>query len=97
MVVYIAGKMTGLPDLGREKFNAVEKMLTEMGHVVLNPARLPDSMPSERYMPICLAMVAQADALYVLDNWKDSKGASLEAAYAAYQGKQIMGLEWGAV
>lgn len=93
MVVYIAGKMTGLPDLGHEKFNEAEKLLTEKGYVVLNPARLPKGMPGDRYMPICLSMVAQADALFVLDNWKDSEGASLEAAYALYQGKQIMAFE----
>lgn len=89
MVVYIAGKMTGLPDLGREKFNEAEKRLTEKGYVVLNPARLPDGMPGNRYMPICFAMIDQADAVLMLNNWKDSPGATLEKAYAEYQNKMV--------
>lgn len=31
-IIYIAGKMTGLPDLGQEKFNAAEKNLRELGY-----------------------------------------------------------------
>lgn len=54
MIVYIAGKMTGLPDLGRKAFAEAEKKLAAEGHTVLNPAWLPTNLPEERYMPICL-------------------------------------------
>jgi len=90
MVVYIAGKMMGLPDKGREKFNRAEERLIKKGYVVLNPARLPDGMPLERYMPICLAMLEASDAIYLLDNWEDSFGAKLENQYAVYQDKQTL-------
>lgn len=90
MVVYIAGKMTGLPDLGRPKFQAAAKKLRDDGFVVLNPAELPDGMPGDRYMPICLAMVGVADAVYLLRGWRDSPGATLERNYALYQGKIIV-------
>lgn len=89
IIIYIAGKMTGLPDLGREKFNAAEKDLRELGYIVLNPACLPVGLPSEGYLPICLAMLEQADGIYLLNNWTDSPGARLEKAYAEYQGKAI--------
>ena len=89
-VVYIAGKVTGLPDLGRAKFDAAAKRLREQGHVVLNPGELPVGMPADRYMPICLAMVQAADTVYALDNWKDSNGARIEIRYARYQGKNIV-------
>ena len=89
-VVYIAGKMTGLPDLGKEKFNDAAKMLRDEGHIVLNPAELPDGMPSERYLPLCLAMVNAADTVYALDNWKNSNGARIEVRYARYQGKNVV-------
>lgn len=89
LTIYIAGKMTGLPDLGREKFNAAEQDLRLLGYNVLNPACLPVGLPSEKYLPICLAMLEQADAIYLLNNWKDSPGAQLEKAYAEYQGKDI--------
>lgn len=90
MIVYIAGKMTGLPDKGRAKFADAAKMLQDKGHIVLNPAELPDGMPGTRYMPICLAMVQAADTVYALDNWKDSNGARIEVRYARYQGKNIV-------
>ena len=90
MIVYIAGKMTGLQDLGRARFGAAEKALRENGNIVLNPAMLPVGMPQERYMPICLAMVSAADAVYALNGWMESNGATVEIRYAYYQGKPII-------
>lgn len=90
MIVYIAGKMAGLPDNGRENFNRAEEKLKAQGHIVLNPASLPDGMPRERYMPICLAMLQAADAIYMLNDWGVSKGANLEFDYANYQMKKIL-------
>lgn len=90
MVVYIAGRMRNLKDFGKKKFMAAEKRLQKAGYVVLNPARLPDGMPYERYMPICLSLVEQADAVYMLDNWESSEGAQLEYNYAEFQQKIIL-------
>lgn len=95
MTVYIAGKMAGLPDLGKAKFNDAAKKLRDDGYVVLNPAELPDGMPSDAYMPICLAMVSVADAVYALDNFAKSRGALIEVNYARYQGKEIWHQERG--
>ena len=47
-------------------------------------------MPGSSYMPICIAMVGVADAVYALDNWKDSNGARIEVRYARYQKKKII-------
>lgn len=88
-VVYIAGKMAGLPDKGRVAFMEAQARLQQLGCVVLNPAVLPDGMPGNRYMPICLAMISQADALVLLDGWEDSPGANLEKEYAEYQKIQV--------
>lgn len=89
MIVYIAGKMTGLPRKGREAFRAAEARLKAQGHVVLNPAVLPDGLPQGAYMPICLAMLQQADAIYLLENYEDSPGAQLEFEFAWYQKKEV--------
>lgn len=89
-VVYIVGKMTGLPDLGRAKFAAAAKELRDKGFSVLDPAELPVGMPENRYLPICLAMVDVADTVYALNNWKNSNGAKIEIQYATYQGKNIV-------
>lgn len=90
MIVYLAGRMYGLPDHGRRKFEEVEERLRHMGHIVLNPANLPQGMPDEKYMPICLAMVDAADAIYLLNGFNDSPGARLESEYAGYQNKKIV-------
>lgn len=90
MIVYIAGKMTGLPDLGKDQFAAAEETLKAKGHQVLNPAWIGGPLPKRCYMPICLSMLAQADAIYLLDNWHDSPGARLERAFAEYQGIRLL-------
>lgn len=90
MRIYISGKMTGLPDLGRQKFMETQSQLEKLGHTVLNPAILPPGLEKSAYMPICLAMVDAAEAIYMLDNWKQSPGAQIEHDYAAYRGKLII-------
>lgn len=90
MIVYIAGRMTGLPDLGRYAFHRARVMLEHQGHTVLNPADLPTGLPKAAYMPICMTMIETADAVYLLKGWEDSPGAQVERAYAEYQGKRIL-------
>lgn len=88
-VIYIAGPMTGLPELNRPAFMEAEKALTEAGFVVLNPAWLPVGLPPEKYMPICLAMLDAAEAVYLLKGWGISHGTLIERSYALYQGKAV--------
>lgn len=59
MKVYIAGKITG-DRRYRAKFREAAKALEEAGHVVLNPATLPDGLDDVDYMRICMAMVEWA-------------------------------------
>lgn len=93
MTVYIAGKMAGLPDKGRKAFSDAEKTLKQMGFDVLNPAKLPEGLPSDLYMPLCLVMLGHADAVVSLPGSEDSKGACIEREYAAYQGKEVYELD----
>lgn len=90
MIIYVAGKMRGLPDLGRSAFYSAEKRLNEMGHIALNPARLPVGMQDSKYMPICLAMLDAADIVLMLEGWENSAGAKVEHSYAKLQGKKIV-------
>jgi nucleoside 2-deoxyribosyltransferase len=82
MTVYLSGRMTGLPDFGREQFNDAEAVLRKYGYKVLNPACLPTDLEGTKYMPICLAMLQQADAIVMLPGWERSKGALFEWQYA---------------
>ena len=89
-VVYIAGKMRGLPDYGRANFDEAARQLSELGYIVLNPAMLPVGMADTAYMPICLAMVDAADCVYMIDGWQESEGARIEYHYAVCQHKRIL-------
>lgn len=89
MIVYIAGKIKGCKDY-EARFRLAEEKLKKEGHIVLSPAVLPKGMPIDRYLPICFAMIDQADAVYVLENWMFSEGAKIEQKYAKYQGKKVM-------
>lgn len=88
MIVYIAGKITGDPEY-REKFHAAEVRLRERGYTVLNPAVLPEGMTHDAYMHICLPMLGESDAVYLLRDWRDSAGACMGRDEAIKLGKLI--------
>lgn len=88
MKIYIAGKINGYPDY-KKNFSEAETKLRKDGHLCMNPAILPEGFPYEAYMPICCAMIDQCDAILMLDNWMDSKGAKVELAYAQATGKEV--------
>lgn len=85
MKVYIAGKVTGNPNYVDEFFFA-SAFYKALGHIVLNPATLPDGMNTADYMRICLPMLFTADCVVLLPSWKESKGAKIEKELAAYIG-----------
>lgn len=91
MIVYLAGRINGNKNYKKE-FKEAEKKLKEKGHIVLNPAKLPKGMGDYHYMPICLAMLEQADWLVTIDD-KDSDGVKIEKKYADYQSIPVMSLE----
>lgn len=90
MRVYISGKITGTNDY-MDRFETVERQLYEEGHEVVNPARenahLPNGTAWETYMAESLKMLCECDAIYLMDGWRESRGAVLEAMVAAYMGK----------
>jgi hypothetical protein len=92
VIVYIAGPMTGLPDLNYPAFNAAEEALTAAGHAVLNPARngtIVGSNAWQQYMRLSIAQVLQAEAVALLPGWVNSRGALLERRIAKALDLQI--------
>lgn len=88
MKVYIAGKITGDPEYWTKFWQAEEKFVNQ-GHIVLNPANLPEGMGTADYMRICFAMIDAADLCVFLPDWEESRGARLERAYCEYIGKKV--------
>lgn len=88
-VIYIAGPITGKPDYSAS-FAAAQVRLRQMGHIVFNPAFMPEGLNHEAYMPICYAMMDVCDTVYLLRGWRESKGACLEYEYAVCKGMRIL-------
>ena len=89
MKVYVAGKITGFDEF-KEKFAKAQQELEELGHVVMNPAILPPGFEQDEYMHVCYAMIDVCEGVYFLDNWMDSKCATLEYNYALQNDKWML-------
>lgn len=80
MKIYIAGKIAG-DRRYRAKFREAAKALEAAGHVVLNPATLPDGLTDGDYMRIALAMLEASDLAVFLPDYQESRGAMVEWAW----------------
>lgn len=92
--VYIAGKITGLEyDDAFAKFAAAEKHLAERGFEPVNPMRKTSEQAGlswSDYMKEDIPYLLKCDAIYLLPDWKDSRGAQLEYTIARELGLIIM-------
>lgn len=90
--VYISGPITGTNDYAM-RFAEAEAKLEKMGFSVFNPARvnaeLPENLGHEEYMEISMAMLGMCDGIYMLNGWRDSRGACREYGYAMGKGLRI--------
>ena len=77
MIIYLSGKITGDPDY-RNKFRKAEKSLKAMGHKVYNPCVIPDIFDWNAFIDIDLTILQYCNAIFMLDDWKESKGAQAE-------------------
>lgn len=87
-VVYIAGKVTGLPY--KEvvvKFHKAQIALEQAGYYVINPVALVHQDANWQHaMRICLSYLPFADYIHLLHDWQDSQGATLERDLATKLG-----------
>jgi len=79
---YISGKMTGLPNFNYPAFEFMHGRLMDLGVFnILNPAKIANGDTTKSYgfyIRESLKMVAEAEAMIMLNGWEKSKGANLE-------------------
>jgi len=93
MKIYISGKITGLNmQVAEHYFETVENELLKAGHQPINPCKILPYHPDhdwKRYMIADIEALMSCDAILMLDNWTDSKGAKIEHAIAEKLGLQL--------
>ena len=89
MVLYLSGPISSREETYREAFGKVEEHLNELGHIVLNPAKLPSGLSYQEYMLIDKAMLNVADGIVMLRGWEESYGAKEELKLALTEGKRV--------
>lgn len=93
MRVYISGRITGLNDkLVEGKFRAAETLLKDLGFEPVSPLKngLDSSHTWEEHMTKDIEMLMPCDAVFMLDNWKLSRGARIEYNIARETGKKLL-------
>lgn len=90
--IYIAGPMSGLPDLNYPAFNAMAERLRALSFEVENPAENPPPKCESwlGYMRMAVAQLATCDAVVMLPGWSKSKGACIERQLAVGLGLEIV-------
>jgi hypothetical protein len=96
MRIYIAGKITGLDEKQtRHKFEKAEALIHASNHEAINPMKHvkgTDVTPKEA-MKVCLPLLWNCDAIYLLDDHIWSEGAKVELAVARYIGLHILDVD----
>ena len=85
MKVYISLPVTGTSDY-KERAEAIEKVLTEQGHTVINPVKVCENLPKDtthkEIMNICISMLDMCDVAVFAPGWEHSTGCMLEMCRA---------------
>lgn len=78
--LYLAGPMSGLPELNFPAFHAEAARLRSLGFDVVNPAELCDDIAGAwaQCMRRDLAALLTCEGIALLPGWERSRGATLE-------------------
>lgn len=91
MKIYISGKITDNPN-ARNEFEKQEAVLIMDGHFPVNPFNLnhDHDMTWESFMREDIKALLDCEAIYMLKNWKKSKGAKIEKELAEMLGMRVI-------
>ena len=90
--VFISGRVSGLkPETVRKNFARAEKKFKSIGYEVVNPTKLCKKEWSWfRCMVVCLWNLAKCNCVYMIPNYKYSRGAKFELCFANLLGKTVI-------
>lgn len=99
-IIYIAGRVTGLPiDEVRLKFSEAEMEVRKMGFLTLNPVEEILQFNEfdeeglngwQQEMDFLVPFLSRCHGIYMLRDWRNSKGARIEYENAIREGKILM-------
>lgn len=84
--IYIAGKVTGLtPEQYHKNFDDAKELVQSQYHyadIVIPTELCNDDWSWEQSMEVCIDALWDCDAIVLMENWKDSRGAIIERKLA---------------
>ena len=92
MIIYISGRITGLPyPIAVKRFAVAARRLSELGHHPVNPIYngLPSDATWAEHMRADLAALRACDGVCMLRGWERSRGAQIERHVALKRGMPI--------
>lgn len=89
--VYISGKISGIENEAIELFANAEKQLQSDGFETVNPMNLSHNHDKSwhSYMKEDVKALCDCDEIFMLSNWVDSKGSTIEYVIATYLGLKV--------
>lgn len=90
--IYISGQITGIEKEAPLLFAEAELQLIERGFEVINPMTVPHKHDLSwlNYMKVDIMALMDCSAIYMLDNWTNSKGAEIERKLAIDLGYKVI-------
>ena len=90
--IYISGKISGIEDEAILLFEEAEREISTWGDLGVNPMNLnhEDSQTWVNYMKTDIKALCDCNAIYMLNNWTNSKGAEIERRIAIDLGMNVI-------
>ena len=91
--IYLSGAITGNESYMQDFQRAEDKVKEFVDAEIINPAKIlkdmPESASYKDYMTLCIELIRQADEVYMIRGWEESKGAVFERHLAQILDKAV--------